>query len=280
MYASMLRTLTEIDWALLFVRTYTFVRTLLEVATKQTVKTTKYLVNSLSDDTYYVYNGSYVPISQNNLKPGLGSAEMAYKYNRDTKVLVSLADSTTDNRHHTSNILEASLVLGDLVLYDVTEFFDTVEFVSANNNDFPSILTWLGFWSLESGVYLDPAKNFILRVEMLVGSTESFPIWSHDAEVLARWKRLNAPIVLRRQPEVKPEVKADPKFDAELHEEGEVENEVPYCDDCGGGCDGCHSVRRDESTVNTITLAAPSGLDERQETTLLPTPTPTPTPEN
>jgi hypothetical protein len=270
MYASMLRTLTEIDWPLLFVRTYTFVRTLLEVATKQTVKTTKYLVNSLSDDTYYVYNGSYVPISQNNLKPGLGSAEMAYKYNRDTKVLVSLADSTTDNRQHTSNILEATLVLGDLVIYNITEFFDTVEFVSADNNDFPPILTWLGFWSLESGVCLDPTKNFILRVEMLVGSTESFPIWSQDSAVLARWKRLNAPIVLRRQPEVTPEVTP------EVKPEVISKDEVPVSNECGGGCEGCTSVCRDESTVNAIMLPAPSSLDERQETTLLPTPTPIP----
>jgi hypothetical protein len=127
MYASIVNSLSQINWQLLFVRTYTFVRTLVEVATKQTVKSTKYLVNSFSDDTYYLYTGSCVPISEKNLKSGLGSAEMAYKYNRDTKVLVSLAGSNADTRHHTSNISEATLVLGDLVVYEIPEFFDTVE---------------------------------------------------------------------------------------------------------------------------------------------------------
>jgi hypothetical protein len=248
MYASLVNTLAQINWQLLFVRTYTFVRTLLEVATKQTAKSTKYLVNSFSDDTYYLYTGSYVPISEKNLKPGLGSAEMTYKYNRDTKVLFSLAGSTTtDTRHHTSNISEATLVLGDLVIYDITEFFDTVEFVSATHTDFPPILAWIGIWSLESGVYLDPKKNFVLRIEMLVGSTESFPIWSQDSVVLARWKALNAPIVLRRQPEINRKV----EFQSTTH---------------------------DESVMNAIMSPASSMRVDLQESTLLDTPTPTPTP--
>ena len=261
MNADMFRDLTQINWQLLFVRTYTFVRTLLEVVTKQTVKSTKYLANSFADDVYYVYEGSYIPVPARDVKSGLGSATWTYKYNRDTKTLTSLTGSTAGHRSHVSNILEAKLLLGDLQMYDLTDFFDTVEFVSATTTDFPPILTWIGLWSLESGVFLDQTKKFLLSVEMLDGQKFSFPIWDVETATLSKWRAMNAPLVMHRQPELNPS-----------------EEEC-----CGDECDCAEQSNAGTvapAATPVIELPAPYEAVERQETTLLPSPVAAPASEN
>ena len=244
MNAFSFRDLSSINWQLLFVRVYTLVRTVIEATTKQTVKSTRFLVNSFVEDTYYSFENCYAPVSATSVKGGHGSAKASYVYNRDTKVITSLAGSTEGRIPHVSNILEAKLSLGDLELYDLTNFFDTVEFVSATQGDFPPILTWLGFWSLETGVFLDQSKKFILTLEMIDGETFSFPVWESQATFQEKWQTLNTPMTLHRQPE------------QPLEEHYDSNDDVPGS----------------SNAAAATSLPAPTQTLDRQETTMLASP--------
>jgi hypothetical protein len=78
---------------------------------------------------------------------------------------------------------------------------------------------------------------------------------------------LNAPIVLRRQTEVKQEVLHTTPVESDI-DEGDLGDQ-----ESGIDCD-------EEESLNTITLPAPSTTIDRQETTLLSTPVSEPAPEN
>lgn len=185
------------DLQLLFVRTYTFLKLLWDLALKQSVKSTTCIINSFSEDIYYIYTGSHIPISVATVKEHPeGSVLFTYKYNKDTKTITCLLNTEGEEREHTSNIIEAKLFLNSTELYDLTDFFDTTKCIGL---DFPPIRTWIGFWGLESGIYLDPTANLTLTVQMMDGSDESFDIWAEDPSSLTKWKKINAPLSLHRQ---------------------------------------------------------------------------------
>lgn len=256
--------LREINWQLLAVRLYTVISTVLEAVSKQTLKSGKYLLASLRDETYHLYDDIYLPMPYSSVKHGKASADPSYIYNHDKKIIKPLVVSTGKYQPHVSNILEAKLLSDGKELYDLTDFFDTIEFKSGSRDDFPPILTWLGIWSLETGIVLEKSLKLVLSVEMIDGEKFPFPIWVNDADVqdalLRKWRALNAPMSLSVSSSTVANVPASSSTAVE-----ECGGECAgNCDDCPPGC----------CAVTSTELPAPTEALERQETTLLSSPVP------
>lgn len=255
----------NLDWRLLVVRTYTLVRTLFDTLSKQTVKSSRFLLKSFSDETYYFIDGSYIPVSEANLANykgslGVATVNFSYKYVRDTNTIYSLPSSTEVKQMHTTNILDAKLMLGDRQLYDMTDFFDTVEFVSTRDGDFPPLLAWLSFFSVETGVILDSKADLKLRISTLDGANQVFTVWSPNAEELGTWKAINTPMTLHRQPEVA------------FTRGNDSGDEYDGRSNAGSLAPAPTPVAELEEVDSPAQLPAPSENLQRQETTLLASP--------
>jgi hypothetical protein len=182
------RNFRDIDWQLLFIRTYTWVVTVSKLFTSQTVKSVKYLAASFTPEVYAFYSGSSVPVRYTDYsKDVAGTSNVDFYYNRDTKTISKSFESSHLPR--TLNIEGASLYHGDICLYDLTDFFDTTRY--AGTADVPSLDQWVGIWQLENGIYLDRNKDFQLHIEFLgVAKSEVFSLWS--VENVARWNQLTS----------------------------------------------------------------------------------------
>lgn len=182
------RNFRDVDWQLLFIRTYTWLVTVSKLFTSQTIKSVKYLAASFTPEVYAFYSVSSVPVRYTDYsKDVAGSSNIDFYYNRDTKTISKSLDSSHLPR--TLNIEGASLYHGDICLYDLTDFFDTTRY--AGTADVPSLDQWVGIWQLENGIYLDRNKDFQLHIEFLgVAKAETFSLWS--VENVARWNQLTS----------------------------------------------------------------------------------------
>lgn len=178
--------LRDIDWQLLFIRTYTWVSTMYALLTTQTQKSVKYLVNSFYPEIYCLYTGSSVPVRLDDYKKDVaGVASIDFYYNRDQRLLCKSLDANTIPR--TLNIEGASIYHGDICLYDLTDFFDTTYY--SGGSVVPSLDQWVGIWELENGIYLDRNKDFQIQVEFLGESREIFQLWRGSR---TRWNELTS----------------------------------------------------------------------------------------
>jgi hypothetical protein len=181
------RTFRDIDWQLLFIRVYTWLSVMFETVGTQTVKSTKYLVESFKPTIYCLYKGSFIPVRLNDYsKDVVGAGTVEYYYNRDAKVISKTLDVTHIPR--TLNIEGASVYHGDICLYDLTDFFDTTRY--AGSNDVPSLSQWLGIWELENGIYLDRNTDFEIHVDFLGAGSEIFTPWVRTSR--DRWGELTS----------------------------------------------------------------------------------------
>lgn len=183
------RNFRDIDWQLLFIRTYTWLSTMYALVSSQTVKSVKYLAASFHPEVYVLYRGGSVPVRASDYsKDVAGTSNVDFYYNRETKTISKTLDSSHLPR--TLNIEGASIYHGDICLYDLTDFFDTTRY--AGNQDVPSLEQWVGVWELENGIYLDREKDFKLHVEFLGAGREEFTLWVKRRE--DRWKELTSTV--------------------------------------------------------------------------------------
>lgn len=179
------RSFRDIDWQLLFIRTYTWLSTMYALVSSQTVKSVKYLAASFHPEVYVFYKGGSVPVRASDYnKDVAGVSNIDFYYNRETKTLSKTIE--TSHIPRTLNIEGASIYHGDICLYDLTDFFDTTRF--AGNQEVPSLEQWVGIWELENGIFLDREKEFQLRVEFLGAGSEQFTLWRVGRGDL--WKEL------------------------------------------------------------------------------------------
>lgn len=180
------RNFRDINWQLLFIRTYTWVLTMSRLVTSQTVKSVKYLAASFVPEVYVFYSGSSVPVRLSDYnKDAAGTCNIDFYYNRECKTISKSLESSHIPR--TLNIEGASLYHGDICLYDLTDFFDTTRYAGAH--DLPTLDQWVGIWELENGIYLDRKKDFQLHIEFLgTEKSEEFSLWS--IQNVHRWNEL------------------------------------------------------------------------------------------
>lgn len=177
----------DINWQLLFIRTYTWISYAWNLVQTQSVKTTKYLVLSFKDDIYALYKGASIPVRIVDFgKDVAGVADIDFYYNRETKII----SNTLAGNHlpRTLNIEGASIYHGDMCLYDLTDFFDTTRY--AGSERIPNLDQWVGIWELENRIYLDRNKEFELHVQFLGASNETFSLWVKTRE--DRWAELTS----------------------------------------------------------------------------------------
>lgn len=176
-----LRAFREIDWQLLFIRSYTLLSFYWNIVSNQTVKTVKFLTNSFQKDLYCFYAGSDVPVRVNDYaKDVAGASTVEFYYDRDSKVLTKTRETV-----HIPRLLDvesARLYHGDILLYDLTDFFDSTRF--AGSVEVPSLNRWIATWELEAGIFLDRTKEFTVEIEFLGGGVEKFSLWNGPT---ARW---------------------------------------------------------------------------------------------
>lgn len=177
------------DWTLLAVRLYTYASSFFQIVFNQSVKSSKYLVDSFKDDVYMFMNGSFAPVpSRNYSLHKTGSSVPVGFYNRETKTL-SRAYPGTSTNNHTLDIYTAQLYHGDMMIYDLTDFFETTFF--AEQDTIPGLPIWLGAWSLENRIYLDPNVNYVVKFTTLENENNEFSIWSTSQSDSERWQRMN-----------------------------------------------------------------------------------------
>lgn len=177
------------DWTLLALRLYTYASSFLQVVFNQSVKSTKFLMDSFKDDIYMFMNGSFAPVQSRNYSLNkTGSSVPIAFYNRETKTLSRAYPGTTMN-NHTLDIYTAQLFHGDMMIYDLTDFFETTFFAEQDN--IPELSVWLGAWSLENRIYLDPNVNYIIKFTTLENQNNEFSIWTKDENDSQRWQQMN-----------------------------------------------------------------------------------------
>ncbi len=185
----------DIDWQLLFIRTYTWLSLMFGVVRTQSVKTVKYLATSFVPEMYCLYKDSDVPVRLMDYSHDVaGSGPVDFYYNRDEKILSRAPQVAHIPR--TLNVETASLFHGDVCLYDLTDFFDTTRY--SGNQDIPNLRQWLGVWQLENGIYLDRATEFDVSITFLGSEPKRFSLWNDST---AGWNELTSNVPrLHRQP--------------------------------------------------------------------------------
>lgn len=192
------RALRDYDWQLFFIRAYTFLSFVWNTVSTQTVKSTKYLIQSFSPDIYCIFSGSSIPVRYTNYTHDVaGAAEIEYYYNRETKVI-----SKQQEVVHIPRLLDiesARLFHGNICLYDLTDFFDSTRF--AGSGEVPSLPIWISLWELENGIFLDRTTEFTIHLEFLGGGTIEITLWGGDMTAwntrVSRLPRLNRDTLVR-----------------------------------------------------------------------------------
>lgn len=179
----------NIDWQFLFVRTVNLLNYCWNVFKKQSVKSSKYLLDSFSPNVYVFFEGSSIPVAARDYKEtGVGTPAIAAYYDRDSQ---SLHTDTTSTNFHSLFFESVSLSHRDICLYDLTDFFNDTKFYGTTP---ASLDTWVAAWCLNTGIYLDRKKSFTLRgKQFLENESRTFTLWSTDEEEKAEWARICRP---------------------------------------------------------------------------------------
>jgi len=181
--------LKDLDWQLLFVRTMNILSHCWSLVKKQSVKSSRFLVDSFAPNVYIFFEGSSVPVAARDYKQSVaGVPNTTAFFNRDTQ---SIHTDTTSTNFHTLLFESVNVHHRDINLYDLTDFFNDTKFYGTNP---ASLDTWVAAWCLESGIYLDRKKSFSVRCkQFLENDTKTFSLWSTDDEEKQEWARLCRP---------------------------------------------------------------------------------------
>ena len=188
--------LRNVDWQFLLVRTMNVLTYYWGLLKRQSVKSSRFLLDSFSPNVYLFFEGSSVPVAARDYRQSAaGTPNIAAYYDRDTQ---SIHTDTTSTNFHTLLFESANIYHRDINLYDLTDFFNETRFYGT----VPATLdTWVAAWCLERGIYPDRKKSFTLRGKLfLEDEVKTFSLWSTDADEKAEWAKLcNPPGVFHHQ---------------------------------------------------------------------------------
>lgn len=159
------------------------------VLKRQSVKSSRFLIDSFSPNVYLFFDGSSVPVAARDYKQNAaGVPPVAAFYNRDTQ---SIHTDLTSTNFHTLLFESVNIHHRDVNLYDLTDFFNDTKFYGTSP---ASLDTWVATWCLQTGIYLDRKKSFTVRCkQFLENDTKTFSLWSTDDEEKQEWTRLCRP---------------------------------------------------------------------------------------
>lgn len=178
----------EINWTLLYVRTWNLLSYYLSAAAFQAKKTGYNLLASFRPDLYVFYEGVDIPVkAQDYGVNSSGASTVRAIYNRDTKQLTM---QSAQSPYHMIGILDAQIYHNEVMLYSLDDFFVNTLY-SQRGTGVPPLSLWISIWCLESATFLDRNKDFTLRVTYMDGSEDSYSLWSRDEVELSRWQEKN-----------------------------------------------------------------------------------------
>jgi hypothetical protein len=134
----------------------------------------KGVVRSLQPETYVFFEGSTHPYSLRDLNlraPGV--APIAWYYDAKKHEFLSSRLFENSSHYHTHHLdyLASEIKYNDLVLYDISDFIDSVRWAGEEQETAPSAECLLAAWSLDSGVVLQKTQSLFLSVINGEGNT-------------------------------------------------------------------------------------------------------------
>jgi hypothetical protein len=128
-------------------------------------------------ETYYFFKDSAHPWDARRVNLSrAGSPHVDWYYNADTKTF-----SRAENDGHLQHFpyLTAEIYHGDLALYDITSFTESLKWTGGSIP--PSANHVLSAWALQTGILLDPSLPLVLKVINEEGEESSIPLHTPTA---------------------------------------------------------------------------------------------------
>lgn len=146
-----------------------------------TKKVTWSVYAGLQPETYYFFKDSAHPWDTRRVNLSrAGSPHVDWHYNADTK---TFRREENDGALHHFPYLTAEIYHGDLALYDITSFAESLRWTGGDVA--PSANHVLAAWTLQTGILLDPSLPLVLKVINQEGEESSIPLQSPTAAQLA-----------------------------------------------------------------------------------------------
>lgn len=146
-----------------------------------TKKVTWSVYAGLQPETYYFFKDSAHPWDARRVNLSrAGSPHVDWHYNADIR---TFRREENDGVLHHFPYLTAEIYHGDLALYDITSFTESLRWTGGDVA--PSANHVLAAWFLQSGILLDPSLPLVLKVINQEGEESSIPLQSPTAAQLA-----------------------------------------------------------------------------------------------
>jgi hypothetical protein len=131
--------------------------------------------------TYIFFQGITSPYREVMVNPAAsGSAPPEWKYDAKNHTFLEYGAATeVQQKSHRLPILSLEIVQKDKVIYDLTDFLDTVR-VYASGEKAPSTQHIIGAWGLSSGIILNRTRGYEARMITNQAATFGVPIRSTE----------------------------------------------------------------------------------------------------
>jgi hypothetical protein len=144
----------------------------LTTATQVTKKISTNVYRGFQAESYYFFKDSAVPWDARRVNlSSAGSPHVDWYYNAETK---TFRRQENDGHLHHFPYLTAEIYHGDLALYDITSFTESLRWTGGETA--PSANHVLAAWYIDTGVLLDPSLPLVLRVINEEGDQTEIPL--------------------------------------------------------------------------------------------------------
>jgi hypothetical protein len=144
----------------------------LSTASQYTRRVSSSVYRGLQEETYYFFKDSAFPWDARRVKlSSAGSPHVDWYYNADKQ---TFSRSENDGHMHHFPYLTAEIYHGDLALYDITSFTESLRWTGGEVA--PSANHVLAAWYIQTGILLDPSLPLVLRVINEEGETTEIPL--------------------------------------------------------------------------------------------------------
>lgn len=122
---------------------------------------------TFQDDQYVFFRGSSHPYLLNEIRLGSpGVPEPEWYYNATTHTFLTARLYNNSQAYHTHHIpyLAAEVKYNDLILYDISEFVNSVRWAGEDTEGMPNMDQLISAWTLSSGVVLQRSPQMDVAV--------------------------------------------------------------------------------------------------------------------
>lgn len=134
---------------------------------------------TVKDDIYVFFKDSSYPYSVLDVQlSGSGTPEIEWYYNASTHTFLTSRLYANSQSYHTHHIpyLTAEVKYNDLILYDISDFINSVRWAGEESEPMPNVDHLISAWSLSSGVVLKRSPQMNLCVINTDGEEVKIPL--------------------------------------------------------------------------------------------------------